>query len=72
MTSKITKTVRGFFEIDITGSFVAPGHRVAAGEGQDYDTGTIDSVAGRVAIVRWDSGVSTPLPLDNSNVRILL
>lgn len=41
-----------------------PGDRVCAGEADDYDTGTIDSVDGDIAIVRWDSGVTTPCPFE--------
>lgn len=72
MTSKITKTVGGHYELNATGATVAPGNRVAAGEGDDYDTGTIDSIAGGTAQVRWDSHVTTALPLDNADVRVIL
>jgi hypothetical protein len=71
MTSKITRTVKGYFEIDATGSILAPGNRVAAGTGQDYDTGTIDRIDGDVALVRWDTLVVTPLQLDR-DVRVIL
>lgn len=37
-----------------------PGDRVEGGEGDDHDTGRIESVEGAVAIVAWDSGVKTP------------
>ena len=71
MTSKITKTVGQHYEINATGSILAPGNRVAAGYGEDNDTGTIDKIEHNVAIVRWDSNVVTPLPL-NSDVRVIL
>ena len=73
MTSNITKTINGHYEIDVTGNILAPGHRVAAGTGEDdYDTGTIDEITGNKATVRWDSHVVTTLPLANKDVRVLL
>lgn len=36
------------------------GSRVEAGEGEDHDTGVVQSVDGDVAMVAWDSGVVTP------------
>jgi hypothetical protein len=39
--------------------------RVAAGQGEDRDTGTVDSIADGMAVVRWDSGVVTPCPVDD-------
>lgn len=71
MTSSITKTVGGHYEINATGNILAPGHRVAAGEGEDRDTGTIDAITGDKATVRWDSGVVTPLPL-NIGVTVII
>ena len=72
MTSKITKTVGQHYEINATGSILAPGNRVAAGYGPDNDTGTVKSIVRDVASVRWDSSlVVTPLPL-NSDVRVIL
>lgn len=65
MTSKISKTVGGHYEVDATGDTFRPGHRIVAGEGADRDTGTIDSISGDLAMVRWDSHVTTPLPLDS-------
>lgn len=35
------------------------GDRVEAGEGDDYDTGRVESIDGDVAFVAWDSGVKT-------------
>ena len=70
MTSKITRTVGGHFEINATGSILSPGNRVSAGYGEDNDTGTVDSIEGDVAVVRWDSLVVTPLQLD-SDVRVI-
>lgn len=37
--------------------------RVEAGEGEDRDTGRIESIDGDMALVAWDSGVKTPCPL---------
>tara|TARA_R110000868_G_scaffold150997_1_gene374598 strand:+ start:930 stop:1145 length:216 start_codon:yes stop_codon:yes gene_type:complete len=71
MTSNITKTIKGYYEINATGSILAPGNRVAAGTGEDYDTGTIDKIEGNKATVRWDSMVVTTLPLDG-DVRVIL
>lgn len=70
MTSQITKTVRGY-EINATGIILSPGHRVAAGFGEDYDTGTVDKVEGGMAAVRWDSLVTTTIPI-NDGVRVIL
>lgn len=36
------------------------GDRVEAGEGEDNDTGRVESIDGDTAIVAWDSGVKTP------------
>ena len=72
MTSNITKTIGGHYEIDATGSILAPGNRIAAGTGEDYDTGIVDKIDGNTATVRWDSLVVTTLPLDNTDVRVLL
>jgi hypothetical protein len=72
MTSQITRTVAGHWEINVTGSILAPGNRVAAGSGEDYDTGFIDRIRGNKAIIRWDSGVVTSLPLDSPDVRVIL
>ena len=71
MSSKITKTVGGNFQINKTGSIVEPGMRVAAGSGEDYDNGRIDSINGNLAQVSWDSGVCTPLNLTQDDVRIM-
>jgi hypothetical protein len=72
MKSKITKTVGGHYEINATGSVLVPGNRVSAGEGEDYDTGTIDRIEGEKATVRWDSHVTTTLPLVLKDVRVIL
>lgn len=72
MTSNITKTIGGHYEIDATGGILAPGNRIAAGSGEEYDTGTIEEINGNKATVRWDSLVVTILPLDNKDVRVLL
>jgi hypothetical protein len=72
MTSKITRTIKGYYEINATGAILDPGNRVSAGNGADYDIGTIDSISGDKAVVRWDSHVVTTLPLDNSDVRVVL
>ena len=71
MSSKITKTVGGKFEINKTGKIVEPGMRVAAGTGEDYDNGRIDSIEGDIAQVSWDSEVRTPLNLTQVDVRVL-
>jgi len=63
MKSDITKTVGGRYEINSTGQILSPGHRIASGNGKDRDTGTVDSISGDTAVVRWDSGVTTTLPL---------
>jgi hypothetical protein len=39
--------------------------RVEAGYGDDHDTGTVDEIRGETAIVRWDSGVVTPCPIED-------
>lgn len=39
------------------------GMRVECGEDDDHDTGVVDSVNGASAIVRWESGVTTPAPI---------
>lgn len=40
--------------------------RVEAGEGEDHDIGTIDTmITNTQALVRWDSGITTPAPLAN-------
>lgn len=39
------------------------GDRVEAGEGEDRDTGRIESLDGAMAYVSWDSGVKTPCPV---------
>ena len=72
MTSQITKTIGGHYEINATGDILAPGHRVAAGSGEDYDTGTIDAIDGCVATVRWDSLAVTALPLSQKDLRVIL
>ena len=36
------------------------GDRVEAGEGDDHDTGRVESIDGDTAFVSWDSGVKTP------------
>ncbi len=41
---------------------IKPGTRVIGGRGEDRDTGTVDRIDSRTAIVRWDSGVVTPCP----------
>lgn len=71
MSSKITKTVGGRFQVNTTGSIVEPGMRVAAGSGEDYDNGRIDSINGDMAQVSWDSGVRTPLNLTQDDVRVM-
>ncbi len=38
---------------------IQPGDRVKAGMGDDYDTGTVHTVAGNQVVVSWDSGVRT-------------
>jgi hypothetical protein len=40
------------YEIDV-------GDRVEAGEGDDHDTGIVQSINGDIAMVGWDSGVCT-------------
>lgn len=72
MTSNITKTIGGHYEINATGSILSPGNRVAAGSGEDYDTGTIDKIVGDKATIRWDSHIVTTLPLDGSDVRVII
>lgn len=37
-----------------------PGDRVEGGEGEDYDTGRIESIDGTVAFIAWDSCVKAP------------
>lgn len=71
MTSKITKTIGGHFEINVTGNILVPGNRVAAGEGNDYDTGIIDSIDGDMAIIRWHSNIVTSLNL-TGDLKIIL
>ena len=71
MSSKITKTNGGKFEINKTGSIIEPGMRVAAGTGDDYDNGRIDSINGDIAQVSWDSLVCTPLNLTQPDVRVI-
>jgi hypothetical protein len=44
---------------------IAPKMRVAAGHGEDRDTGTVYSIDGRMAQVSWDSGVVTPCPIED-------
>lgn len=39
------------------------GDRIEAGEGDDHDTGRIESIDGSMAFVAWDSGVKTAAPL---------
>ena len=39
--------------------------RVTAGTDEDRDTGTVDEIRGETAIVRWDSGVVTPCPIED-------
>jgi hypothetical protein len=39
------------------------GDRVEAGEGEDHDTGRVESIEGNAACVAWDSGVKTPANL---------
>lgn len=46
----------------------AIGGRVQGGEGEDFDTGTLESIEGDMGFVRWDSGVSTRAPLANLEV----
>ena len=43
------------------------GMKVECGDGEDHDTGivdSVDSVDGAVAVIRWDSGVVTPAPIE--------
>ena len=40
------------------------GDRVQCGDGEDKDTGTVDSIVGDMAIVRWDSHVVTRCPVE--------
>lgn len=42
---------------------ISVGMRVEGGEGEDHDTGIVDSIDGETAIVRWDSHVVTPCPV---------
>lgn len=74
MTSKITRTLYPRWEIDATGSMLAPGNRISAGKGEDYDTGTIDAISagGKTATVRWDSHVVTDIPLADPSLRVIL
>ena len=39
--------------------------RVEAGHDDDHDTGTVDEIRGEMAVVRWDSGVVTPCPVED-------
>ena len=39
------------------------GVRVTGGDGDDLESGYLDSVDGNMATVRWDSGVVTQCPL---------
>lgn len=34
--------------------------KIVAGDGEDRDTGYVDSIDGTTAIVRWDQGIVTP------------
>ena len=38
----------------------AIGARVESGEGDDHDTGRVESIDGDTAFVSWDGGVKTP------------
>jgi hypothetical protein len=48
---------------------ISVGSRVEAGDGEDHDTGTVDSIKGNTATVRWDSHVVTTSPI--ANLRLL-
>lgn len=41
------------------------GDRVEAGEGDDRDTGTVRGFDGRLVLVGWDQGVTTPTPVED-------
>lgn len=45
------------------GRSLKTGDRVEGGQGEDHDTGRIESIDGDTALVAWDSGVKTPAPL---------
>jgi len=38
---------------------IEAGDRVEAGDGEDHDTGRVESIDGDTAFVAWDSGVKT-------------
>jgi len=42
--------------------------KVEAGEGADRDTGYIHSIDGDMAMIGWDTGVSTPCAIADLNV----
>jgi hypothetical protein len=44
---------------------VIEGMRVEAGEGEEHDTGVVHSIDGDNAVVGWDSGVTTPVPIQD-------
>lgn len=39
------------------------GMKVEAGEGEDHDTGRVESIDNDMAFIAWDSGVKTPCPI---------
>jgi hypothetical protein len=40
------------------------GMRIHAGEGEDYDTGTVQSIEGAMATASWDTLTVTCCPLE--------
>jgi len=47
-------------------TFIKFGTRIAAGKGDDHDTGKlIAHHSDTLCMIAWDSGVRTPLPLDD-------
>ena len=49
----------------IRGSVAFTGVKITAGEGDDQDTGYIDSIDGTTAVVRWDSLVVTDCDVED-------
>lgn len=50
------------YDAQIVDDVIYVGARVEAGNGDDYDTGSVVAFERDMAIVSWDSGVRTPAP----------